>query len=171
MPTQPASPVLREYQPTDRTWVRDTNVHHYVAVEGFDPSFAMAVCNVLDMLEARLEDEHSRFIIVEASDSRARVGCVFFSAEGARVGRIRLFYLDRAYRGQGVGRRMIEDVIAHGQERGFDAIRVSTFDRHAAACRLYRSLGFQEQNNEPALAFGQRMRQIDFEKLLPDHSR
>ena len=92
MPLQPAPTVAREYRPTDRKWVTDTNVHHYMTVEGFDASFATAVSSALDMLEVQLEDEASRFLIAEASDSSEPVGCVFFSADDARVGRLRLFY-------------------------------------------------------------------------------
>ena len=171
MPSDPATIVVREYSPTDRKWVTDANVRHYVTEEDFDANFATAVSSALSMLAAQYENETSRFLIVETSDSHEPVGCVFFSAEDVGIGRLRLFYLDQAYRGRGIGRRMIEEVIAHARARDFDTIRVSTFDRHVSACRLYRAFGFQEQIRDSTVAFGQRMRQIDFEKVLSDHSR
>jgi len=65
---------------------------------------------------------------------------------------------------------MIEELIAHAKGQGFERIRVSTYDRHEAACRLYRALGFRERAREPAIAVGQQMRQIEFEKTLSDYS-
>lgn len=171
MPSKAVPTSFRDYRSTDREWVTAANVRHYRAVEGFDANFAAAVSSALNMLEARIEDETSRFLIVEESETRLPVGCTFFSADEPKVGRLRLFYLDQTYRGLGIGRGMIAEVIAHAQTWGFDIIRVSTFDRHVAACRLYRALGFQVQKREPTIAFGQRMRQIDFEKVLTDHSR
>ncbi|RYH00820.1 GNAT family N-acetyltransferase [Salipiger sp. IMCC34102] len=162
---------FRDYRLTDREWVATVSVDHYTRIEGFDPSFAKAVSTALDLLEARNDEEASRFLIVETVETRRPVGCVFLSADEPTTGRLRLFYLDAAYRGLGIGRRMIEEVIAHAEAQGFERIRVSTYDRHEAACRLYRNLGFREQARKPALAFGQQMHQIEFEKTLPDYSR
>lgn len=65
---------------------------------------------------------------------------------------------------------MVGELIEHALGCGFDAILVSTFDRHEAACNLYRKLGFKEFARKPAMAFGQQMHQIDFEKTLSDHA-
>lgn len=171
MRPEPAPILFRDYCPADRTWVTTANVHHYTAIEGFDVSFAEAVSNALDLLEAQIKEENSKFLIVVSGEVRRSVGCVFFCAEEPKAGRLRLFYLDQTYRDLGIGRDMIERVIAHAQIQGFDTIRASTYDRHVAACRLYRTLGFREKIREPALAFGQQMRQIDFERSLFYHSR
>jgi GNAT superfamily N-acetyltransferase len=163
--------MFRDYRPTDREWVMSANVCHYERIEGFDPSFTVAVSKALDLLEERLDDATSKFLIVEAGETHHPVGCVFFAAESPAIGRLRLFYLERPYRGLGIGKRMIGLLVEHAREQGFERILVSTFDRHEAACRLYRVLGFRAQTREPAIAFGQQMRQTDFEKVLSDHSR
>jgi GNAT superfamily N-acetyltransferase len=166
MPKASAFTVIRDYQLSDRQWVTHTNVHHYTAVEGFDASFGEAVAKALDALEAQMEDRRSRFLIVEDCNARQPVGCAFFAPDTPSVGRLRLVYLDPSYRGKGIARAMIESLIAHAAAHKFRSICVSTYDRHAAACRLYRALGFQQQKNEASFAFGQRMRQIDFVKSL-----
>ncbi|SFB82593.1 GNAT family N-acetyltransferase [Tropicimonas isoalkanivorans] len=160
---------FRSYKPSDRDWIIRANVRHYERIDGFDPSFAEAVSKALDLLEERIDDDTSKFLIAEAGEIRRPVGCVFFSTERAAVGRLRLFYLEEPFRGLGIGRQMIEDLIGHAKTHDFEKILVSTFDRHEAACRLYRKLGFREMAKEPATAFGQLMFQIDFEKTLPDH--
>lgn len=170
MTYQLPSSKFRNYRLTDREWVSTVNVDHYTRVEGFDPSFEKAVSTALDLLEARVDEKSSRYLIVEAGETRRPVGCVFFSADEPAIGRLRLFYLDRAYRRLGIGRHMIEELIAHAKGQGFERVRVSTYDRHEAACRVYGELGFREQEREPTIAFGQQMHQIEFEKNLSDYS-
>lgn len=61
MSPQPAPIVVRDYSPTDRKWVTDTNVYHYMTEEGFDASFATAVSSTLGMLAVQHENETCRF--------------------------------------------------------------------------------------------------------------
>lgn len=171
MQPDPAQLFFRDYLPDDRAWVTAANLHHYTEVEGFDAGFAQAVSDALDLLEAKRKEPTSSFLIVGTGQDPRPVGCVFFSSEPPATGRLRLFYLDRRYRGLGLGRRMIETVIAHAQAQGIGTIRVSTFDRHRAACGLYRAMGFDERARTPVAAFGQTRHQIDFEKTLPAPSR
>ena len=99
------------------------------------------------------------------------VGCVFFSAETPAVGRIRLFYLEQAYRRQGIGMRLLRDILTDARKNGFKAVRVSTFDRHSEACRLYEYFGFEVLNISRSEAFGKAMQQIDYELLLDGGER
>lgn len=158
-----ASVTVREFRTADREWVATANIRHYTEVEAFDASFAQAVDSALDMLLAVRNDEGSKFLIAERKDVSAPAGCIFFSAETPETGRIRLFYLDEALRGRGVGAYMLDQIRDHACRHGFKHIRVSTFARHAAACHLYRVAGFRGIEHDSAVAFGQSLRQIDFE--------
>lgn len=158
-----ASVTFREFRTADREWVAAANIRHYTELEGFDASFARAVDSALDMLVAGRNDEGSKFLIAERTDASTPAGCIFFSAETPETGRIRLFYLEEALRGRGVGKHMLDRIRDHACRHAFNSIRVSTFDRHEAACRLYRIAGFRGIERDSAVAFGQNMRQIDFE--------
>ncbi|AVO38052.1 GNAT family N-acetyltransferase [Pukyongiella litopenaei] len=161
MPADTPNVVLRDYRRRDRAWVTAANLRHYRTVEGFDAGFEDAIVAALDLLERHIDDETSTFLIAEA-DGRP-VGCVFFCADTGTAGRVRLFYLDKAQRGRGLGRRMMTRIIDRARASGFETIRVSTFDRHRAACRLYAALGFDRTTRARATVFGQPMRQVDFE--------
>lgn len=152
---------FRRYRPEDRRWVTAAHIDHYRNVEGFDAQFDKALSQALTLLERQSSEASSRFII--AQHERCSVGCIFFSAESERTGRIRLFYLDESYRGYGIGKQMLAEVVASAAAAGLKQILVSTFDRHAQACRLYRSFGFNGVIQNPAMAFGLRMRQVDFQ--------
>jgi GNAT superfamily N-acetyltransferase len=62
-----------------------------------------------------------------------------YAANGA-VGRVRRLYVLRAYRGQGVGRRLVQAVVAAAAGR-FRTLRLRTASPKAA--RLFERLGFQ----------------------------
>ena len=57
-------------------------------------------------------------------------------------------------------------MIDHACSNGLAMIRVSIFDRHLATRRLYRSTGFEQVVRGLSVAFGQGLRQVDFEKEL-----
>lgn len=47
------------------------------------------------------------------------------------------------YRGQGVGRRLIESAIAWAKIKGFPGIMLETQNNNVQACKLYASCGFE----------------------------
>ena len=159
-----SSIAIRSYQGTDRIWVEDANVRFYRAFHDFDSTFADAVSAALDLLEGQMSDARSLYLIAESG--RQPVGCIFLSAETSTVSRIRLFYLEEAYRGRGTGKRLLSAVVTAAREKAFETVRVSTFDRHPEACRLYESFGFEAVSTARSKAFGKDMRQVDYELLL-----
>lgn len=142
----------------------DANLRFYREEHGFDASFAGAVNAALDLLESRISQASSRYLVVVSGERP--VGCIFLSAEAPAVARIRLFYLDEAHRRQGIGKRLLRTVLNAARENEIKTIRVSTFDRHFEACRLYESFGFEPTGTTALTAFGQVMKQVDYELLL-----
>jgi GNAT superfamily N-acetyltransferase len=86
-----------------------SNLRFYRTFHDFDATFADAMNAALDLLEAQLSDVTSTYLIAESSQGPA--GCIFFSSETSTAGRIRLFYLEQAYRGQGIGARLLRRVL------------------------------------------------------------
>lgn len=52
-------------------------------------------------------------------------------------------YLDKNYRGQGIGRKILELCIEFAQKSNFDAIYLETFPNMKGAQNLYLKLGFK----------------------------
>ena len=53
-------------------------------------------------------------------------------------------YVEREWRGRGVGHRLLEALIARGRELGYHKLVLAAFPFNAAGVALYRRLGFTE---------------------------
>jgi GNAT superfamily N-acetyltransferase len=155
---------FRTYQRSDRAWVIRENLRFYSSVHGFDASFADALMAALEHLETQLGHPTSTYLIAE--NPTEPIGCIFLSADNHGTTRIRLFYLVEERRGKGFGAMLLSHVIARARDSSFNAIRVSTFDGHPEACRLYETFGFAVVSTIPSNAFGLVMRQLDYELTL-----
>lgn len=75
------------------------------------------------------------------------LGCVALEpadAKDRRTGELRRLYVRPESQGGGLGRALVETVLAAAQGFGYAALRLETLDRLQAANRLYESLGFVE---------------------------
>jgi len=53
--------------------------------------------------------------------------------------------VDEQARGQGIGRRLVEELLARGRAEGWAEVSVSTMPENAGAQRFYRSLGLTDE--------------------------
>jgi ribosomal protein S18 acetylase RimI-like enzyme len=72
----------------------------------------------------------------------AGVGCVALRPLDDAAAEVKRMYVDPAWRGAGVGRALLEALIAGARDRGYRIVRLGTLEDMAAAQGLYRSLGF-----------------------------
>jgi GNAT superfamily N-acetyltransferase len=77
-----------------------------------------------------------------AQSSEGAIGCVALRPISDGTGEVKRMYVDRAWRGQGVGRALLEALIAHARTLGYDHLRLGTLNDLIPARSLYRSLGF-----------------------------
>ena len=70
------------------------------------------------------------------------VGCVALRPLPDDGGEVKRMFVDSAWRGSGVGRALLERLIACARERGYRQLRLGTLTEMTVAQALYRSLGF-----------------------------
>lgn len=77
-------------------------------------------------------------------------------------------YVGRDWRGRGVGRRLLETLIARGRELGYHKLVLAAFPFNAAGIALYRRLGFVEVGvyREQGRLDGQWVDVVVMERLL-----
>jgi len=91
------------------------------------------------------DESHGRvWIIQRAPDAVGYVALTFcMSIEfGGRVAFIDELFIDRNFRRQGIGRRVIELVTAQARQLNVRALLLEVSDENVAAVRLYESAGF-----------------------------
>ncbi len=79
-----------------------------------------------------------------AIDGDRAVGCVAIRKLGDGICEMKRLYVKSAYRGQGLGRRLAEAVIAEAKAIGYRKMRLDSLTSLKEAAGLYRSLGFIE---------------------------
>ncbi len=79
-----------------------------------------------------------------AIDGDRAVGCVAIRKLGDGICEMKRLYVKSAYRGQGLGRRLAEAVIAEAKAIGYRKMRLDSLTSLKEAAGLYRSLRFVE---------------------------
>jgi GNAT superfamily N-acetyltransferase len=72
----------------------------------------------------------------------AGIGCVALRPLLASSAEVKRMYVQPAWRGNGVGRALLETLLAGARARGYQTLRLGTLDDMLAAQALYGSLGF-----------------------------
>jgi L-amino acid N-acyltransferase YncA len=107
--------------------------------------------------EERTPDERAQWleargprhpVLVAAADDGGVVGWASLNVFNARraydhVADLSL-YIERAWRGQGVGQRLLEALIARARELGYHKLVLAAFPWNAAGMRAYGRAGFRE---------------------------
>lgn len=78
-----------------------------------------------------------------ATSGERGVGCVALRPVASDVAEVKRMFVDEAWRGRGVGRALMETLVAGARERGYRTLRLGTLADMTVAQALYESLGFR----------------------------
>jgi DNA-binding MarR family transcriptional regulator/ribosomal protein S18 acetylase RimI-like enzyme len=149
----PATVLLREPRPGDMGWVVQSHGAFYAAEHGFDASFEALVAEIAAKFLASFDASRERCWIADIEGSQ--VGSVFLVRHSDEVAKLRLLLVDPAGRGQGLGRRLVDECIAFARQCGYRKITLWTQSILVAARKIYQDLGFVPVASEPHRSFGQ----------------
>ncbi|WP_371228796.1 GNAT family N-acetyltransferase [Roseovarius sp. 2305UL8-3] len=139
----------------DVDWIAQIHGTLYRRDEGFDDGFQPLVQSVLEGFIADHDPVCERGWVVMQGDRRA--GSLFCTRLSKETAKLRLFLLMPELRGRGLGQTLLSNAMGFARDAGYQAMQVSTYSRHAAACALYQRVGFVLTDSKPARAFGHDM--------------
>ncbi len=82
------------------------------------------------------------------------VGSVFVVRQDAETAKLRMLYVDRAARGQGLGQRLVDEAMQFARGRGYSRMTLWTNDVLSSARKIYQARGFELVSEEPHHSFG-----------------
>ncbi|MEM9144006.1 MAG: GNAT family N-acetyltransferase [Bacteroidota bacterium] len=124
-----------------------------------DAKMELQVQGLFKQLNASLSPLSLQLVLQQASPITA-IGCTVgdtlagmglmaeYSTVSGHKGWIEDVVVDQEYRGKGIGRKLMEELIAVGKQKGLTDILLFTGYHREAANALYQNLGFQKKESQ-----------------------
>jgi ribosomal protein S18 acetylase RimI-like enzyme len=163
--------VRHELRPGDLGAIIEHHGRTYAREYGVDSSFEAHVAAAVARAALLGFPRETEAIWIVERDGR-HAGSLAMTDEGDGVACIRFFVLDADLRGQGLGRRLLEELLETALAAGFERAVLETFSDLTAAARLYRDYGFRVLNAEIGPRWGRaEITYQRYEVALAPHER
>ena len=138
--------VLRDPEPGDLGHLVHRHGVLYAREQGFDDGFEAIVADIVAKFVFNRDPERERLWIADIAGRIA--GSVMLVKETERLARLRLFLVEPAARGRGVGTLLLDELLGFARAKGFAGITLTTVSRLDAARHLYERAGFRKDREE-----------------------
>ena len=143
----------RDLASGDAGWLIQRHGELYAETEGFDATFEPLVAEILvDFMRNRDPQVERAWIAVSGDTRLGSIFCV--KSDDPGVAKLRLFLVEPAVRGLGLGQLLLDQCITHARQTGNHTLRLWTHESHKAACALYIKNGFHCTRSVDVQSFG-----------------
>jgi DNA-binding MarR family transcriptional regulator/GNAT superfamily N-acetyltransferase len=133
--------VLRPHGPGDMGWITERHGVLYGREYGWGRGIEAVTARICADFLDNLDPARERCWVAERGGER--MGCVFLVRDTDAVARLRLLLLEPAARGEGLGRRLVDECIGFARAAGYREIVLWTHAVLVAARAIYASTGFE----------------------------
>ena len=149
-----ADPVvsLRAPRPGDMGWVVHRHGVLYAQEYGWDERFEGLVAGIVAKFIAQFDAGRERCWIAERDG--VPVGSVFVVKAARTTAKLRLLIVEPRSRGQGLGKRLVQQCIAFARAKGYRRLVLWTQSSLSAARAIYKDCGFELKKREAHATFG-----------------
>lgn len=139
-------------QPGDLGYVMYRHGRLYGEEYGYGPGFEAYVGAGLHEFYSQYDPARdATWICAHGPDSIGFLLCMHRPDNAAQL---RYFYLERAYRGLGLGSRLLQLFLQHLQDKGYRSAYLWTTAEQVQAAALYTRYGFVRTAEKPSTTFG-----------------
>jgi len=143
---------LREHRAGDMGWIVSRQSALYADEYGWTTDYEALAADIVAQFLKSFDPARERCWIAERD--AARVGAVMIVRQSDSVAKLRLLHVERAARGLGIGRRLIDECIRFSRAAGYEKITLWTQSTLLAARHLYQAAGFTCVSKTPHHSFG-----------------
>jgi|SRR5579884_172236 len=134
----------RQLQPGDDAAIAELHRRVYQPEYGMNDEFVARVAEGARRAIARGWPRTGGAVwLVERAGEPELAGSLALTDEGDRRGQVRWFVLVPELRGQGLGRALLEQLLASARAAGMRRLELETFSALTSAAHLYREAGFR----------------------------
>jgi DNA-binding MarR family transcriptional regulator len=141
---------LRPIGPGDLGWVLARHGTRYAAEFGWDASFEALCARIIAEYTTKREADPDRTAGWIAEVDGVAAGSIFCVPDSETTARLRLLLVEPWARGLGLGAGLVGECLRFARESGYSDITLWTYDRLAAARRIYMAAGFTLVSVPPA---------------------
>lgn len=133
--------VIREYRPGDEKYVADAHARIYKKEYNWGSAFSNYAGHIA-YAYAEIGSTLGEQLWIAEADGKC-VGCIMLCrTEEDNVGQLRLFLVEKAYRGQGIGKALTDALIREAKKVGYKKLVLWTAHPLVDAIRCYEHMGF-----------------------------
>jgi DNA-binding MarR family transcriptional regulator/GNAT superfamily N-acetyltransferase len=161
--------VLRPPRNGDLGWVLQRHAAVYEEEFGFNADFEAVCATILAEFVAFRASAPRRTAGWIAEVDGVPAGCVFCVPDelaSEKTARLRLLLVEPWARGLGLGPRLVDECLRFARQTGHADIVLWTYDRLAAARRVYQAVGFTLASEHEDDAFGHHMKSQTWSRPL-----
>ena len=147
--------ILRPHRVGEIGWLIHRQGLLYHLEQGWNGEFETLITRIYQEYEAAPEKPPKALWVAEQGGEVA--GSVFIlpaAGEDEGTAQLRMLYVEPAFRGRGIGKRLVEEAVRFSRASGYKRIILWTQDCLASARRIYQAAGFQLLREEPHHSFG-----------------
>ncbi|OWV91588.1 bifunctional helix-turn-helix transcriptional regulator/GNAT family N-acetyltransferase [Rhizobium sp. R693] len=144
--------IIRAYRPGDIGWIVQSQGKAYTEEYGWDMRFEGLVAEVAGKFLANFDPSMEYCWIAERGG--INVGSILVTNGGDGVAKLRLLYVDKAARGLGLGKMLVDECIRFARAKKYRQITLWTNDVLHAARGIYLKAGFRLVSEERHRMFG-----------------
>jgi len=158
--------VLSGYIPGSIGRIVELHANYYYLNWGFGLFFEARVAKEMSEFLSRFEEARDGFWIVSLND-RIEGGIAIDGIKARTDGvHLRWFIVSPEVRGQGFGRRLMEEAISFCREKDYRKVYLETFEGLHAARHLYEKFGFRLMQQAEGAQWGKKVTEQKYELLL-----